>query len=481
VLSFLRIPIRRQKLVLLVVDAAIVFLCLPLAVLLRNAGQPEALNPLTWQNVPAILLAFFRYYTGATGLTLGFFLIAFFVFDLYDVDSRWGSLRGLLYISFVCTVAFLALSTAFYIIPYWRLLRGALVIQTALVAIGIFGWRCVFSRLNSRVARRRRVMGVGAGPVARVLLAELLDNYREEFEVVGVVEDPSEDLLDLPGGIPILGARRDVDRAARSTGCSILVFAVPNRSGAVHAAMLRDILGLKTSGVDIYELPTFYKKITGRVPVEIIEDSWLIFNQGFVNPRNDSMERLRRLIDVVLATVLLILLSPVFLVIAMAIRLTSRGPVLYSQERLGMNRKPYRMIKFRSMVADAEEGGPVWSSGRGDSRVTPVGRILRRTRLDEIPNFINVLRGEMSVVGPRPERQHFVEELEEKIPYYGLRFSVKPGLTGWAQVNYSYGASIDDARRKLQYELYYIQERSLFLDIVILMKTVQTVLLRPGS
>jgi exopolysaccharide biosynthesis polyprenyl glycosylphosphotransferase len=481
-LRFLRIPVRRQQLLLLGVDLAILFVSLPVAVMVRRAGTPVDLPAISPTSLPRILLEFFRYYTGATTITMAVFVAMFFVFDLYATERSTRSPRDFLYILFVCALAVLAIPTLYYFAPHWKVGRGLLILQGLFVAIGAFAWRLVYTRVHRRLARPRRVLCIGAGRAARTLLEEIHENYQSEIEIVGLLDDdPVKAGFEL-NGYRVIGGTRDVDRLCRENRVETIVFAISREGNPVDAELMRDILGLKTAGIEVYQMPTFFKMVTGRVPVEIIEDSWLIFNQGFARAESGPAGRVRRLLDLAIAVLCLLILSPLVVLIALAIKLTSRGPVLYRQERLGLNRRPYSMLKFRSMVTDAERGrGPTWSAGKADKRVTWIGRVLRRTRMDEIPNFLNVLRGEMSIVGPRPERAHFVALLEQRIPYYGLRFAVKPGMTGWAQVNFSYGASVEDARRKLQYEMFYIQERTLFLDFVILLKTAQTILLRPGS
>lgn len=481
-LNLLRIPIRREQVLLAVVDSAIIFVSLPVAVFIRQAGGPTDLPAFSIETLPRILVDFYRYWTGATTLSLVLFLSLFFIFDLYNTERKVSFPRDLIYILFASGLTILLITTIYFFVPNWRVGRGHLVLQGAFVGVSCYAWRAVYSRVHKKVTRLRRVIVIGAGRSALALLEEIHRNFRKEIEVVGVLDDDPEKASFSLNGYRVIGGTKDLGRLARDTGAEILVFAIPRRNNPVDGGLMKDILGLKTSGVQVYQMPTFFKKITGRVPVEFIEDTWLIFGQDFAADESRPAARARRLLDIMIALSSVIVLSPLLLVIALAIKLTSRGPVFYRQERLGLNRRPYQMIKFRSMVSNAELGnGPVWSSGKNDHRVTAVGRILRRTRLDEVPNFLNVLNGDMSLVGPRPERAHFVEFLESEIPYYGLRFAVKPGMTGWAQVNYSYGASVEDACRKLQYEMFYIQERSLVLDLLILMKTAQTVLLRPGS
>jgi sugar transferase (PEP-CTERM system associated) len=234
-----------------------------------------------------------------------------------------------------------------------------------------------------------------------------------------------------------------------------------------------------SGGVTFDHLASVYEEYTGKIAVENLRPSWLIFSDGFRKTR--WLLFLKRITDVVFASLGLIALSPVMLVVTGLVKLTSPGPALYHQERVGLNGRGFTVHKFRTMRTDAESAtGPVWATAN-DSRVTPVGRLLRRTRLDEIPQLWNVLRGEMSVVGPRPERPEFVTQLSQQIPYYQQRHVVKPGVTGWAQVRYTYGASVEDAIEKLQYDLFYIKNLSIALDLVIVLETIKTVVLRRGA
>ncbi len=239
------------------------------------------------------------------------------------------------------------------------------------------------------------------------------------------------------------------------------------------------LLRLRVQGVEVVEGISFYEKISGKILVKFLRPSSLIFSEGF--NRLTMMRLAKHLLDLLLASTGLILLSPVFLALSVLIKLDSRGPIFYRQERVGENGKLFMVIKFRSMHQDAERGtGPVWAS-QNDPRVTRLGRIMRMLRLDEIPQMINVLKGEMSFVGPRPERPLFVDQLRKKIPYYDLRFSVKPGLTGWAQVKYSYGATEEDALEKLQFDLYYIKHLSPVFDLTIVIETIKVVFSREGA
>jgi sugar transferase (PEP-CTERM system associated) len=243
---------------------------------------------------------------------------------------------------------------------------------------------------------------------------------------------------------------------------------------------MEKLLEMKLDGVTFDHLPSVYEEYTGKIAVENLRPSWLIFSAGFKKSR--TLAAAKRTLDICVALLGLIVGAPLLALLALAVRLTSPGPVLYHQRRVGLRGHIFMVHKFRTMREDAEaETGPVWASKSGDPRVTPIGRFLRRTRLDELPQLWNVLIGEMSFVGPRPERPEFVADLTRVIPYYGQRHIVRPGLTGWAQVRYTYGASQEDALQKLQYDLYYIKNLSVGLDLYIMFETIKTVVLRRGA
>jgi len=254
-----------------------------------------------------------------------------------------------------------------------------------------------------------------------------------------------------------------------------VIVAMPDRRGTIP---MHELLDLRMQGVKIEEAATWLERISGKIEVENLYPSWLVFGDGF--RRSTLFRMVRRVISVVIAFVGLILSLPLLPLIMLAIRLDSKGPVLYRQRRVGKGGKTFDVIKFRTMRQDAEKAGPQWA-GNNDPRVTRIGRFLRTSRLDEIPQLWCVLKGEMAFVGPRPERPEFVEWLSKEIPYYGVRHMVRPGLTGWAQVKYKYGSTVQDAREKLQYDLFYIKNASIGLDLLIMFQTVKTVLLKRGA
>jgi len=461
-----RVPVRRQQILLVAGDLTILLVSLLLAFVIARFAR---------FNVLFVLDRF----TGGSLIYFSVYLLVFYVGQLYELEERYRESRSFFYTCLLVAVAFVIIATLYYAIPFWRIARRVMAIQAPIVAVFIHLWRSGYEIVSRRFVAPHRVLLVGAGETAESLIQDIRSGYSHEYRIVGVIEDdPAAAGRDVRG-VPVLGDSRMIGEVAAREGVEAIVFASGYRS-VLDGHLVHHVLDLRTRGVKVYEMPTFYMRVTGKVPVRYIEDRWLLFGQDFPGLAAREMLRMKRLLDIAIAAVCLVLLSPVALLVAATIRLTSRGSVLYTQERLGLDRRPYMLIKFRTMVADAEkEGVPRWASPQ-DSRITAMGRILRRLRLDEIPQFLNVLRGEMSIIGPRPERRHFVEMLEQEIPYYGLRFAVRPGLTGWAQVNFPYGNSVEDSHTKLQYDLYYIQEKSLFLDVVILLKTLQTVVFRPG-
>jgi sugar transferase (PEP-CTERM system associated) len=316
---------------------------------------------------------------------------------------------------------------------------------------------------------------LGSGRPAQII-ADVVNGCHPHYQVLGCVDGhPHPDGQPLRG-VQVLGTVEELERVSRMTRPDVIVVALTERRQALP---LPAILDCKLQGIEVQDWPSFYEKLTGRILVTGLRPSWLIFADGF---RSSGVTvALKRAMDVVLSVLALLASAPLCCLIALLIKLDSAGPVFYRQGRVGQGGRVFALIKFRSMHRDAErETGPVWAED-GDPRATRVGRLLRRTRLDELPQFINVLRGEMSLVGPRPERPAFVEYLQSRIPFYMSRYSIKPGITGWAQVQYRYGSTLEDAVEKLEYDLYYIKNQSLFLDLLILLHTLQVVVLGKGS
>jgi sugar transferase (PEP-CTERM system associated) len=356
--------------------------------------------------------------------------------------------------------------------------RGVFLIAAIFVAAMVMGWRLIFAWVSQRVRPRERLLLVGTGQAAVDLARELFDRrYELGVEIVGFV-DPDPARVGTPVINPgVIGTIDDIPGIVRARAVDRVVVSLADARGKLPMDRLLD---MRLDGVAFDHLPPLYEKYTGKIAVENLRPSWLIFSEGFRKSRLLTLGK--RAVDLTAAVVGIVAGAPVMAAIALAVKLTSTGPVLYHQTRVGLNGRYFTVHKFRTMRADAEAGtGPVWASKQGDPRVTPIGRFLRRSRLDELPQLWNVLIGEMSLVGPRPERPEFVSELTRQIPYYRQRHFVRPGITGWAQVRYTYGASVEDALQKLQYDLYYIKNLSISLDLFIALQTVKTVLLRSGA
>ncbi len=322
---------------------------------------------------------------------------------------------------------------------------------------------------------RRPVLIVGTGEEARAVQTTL-NSGLPKFSVAGFYSTGGDSMLIDPAS-PLFSNTDELCDLVRRLGVREVIVAVRDQRGG--GVPMKQLLDCRIAGIRVLDLAGFYEREHGQVPVDSLKSSWLVYGAGFAQ---DSLRTaVKRVFDVVCSLVLLAIAAPVMLLAALAILIESGRPVVYLQDRVGRGGRIFKCIKFRSMRTDAEQDGvPRWASAR-DPRVTRVGRILRKARIDELPQLLNVLNGEMSLVGPRPERPAFVHELKARIPFYDVRHSVKPGVTGWAQVRYSYGASIEDATRKLQYDLYYVKNHSLFLDILILVETVRVVLFGEGA
>jgi sugar transferase (PEP-CTERM system associated) len=394
--------------------------------------------------------------------------------DLYQPRPPLGT-RDLLARLLICQAAAgLLLAAAGFAIPALRLSRSAFLQTIILTTPGLMVWRAILFGTWSQQQMTIRVLVLGTGQVGR-LIAGLEGNGTRPFRVIGFLDDAPGAADMVPEGHVLLGKIQDLDVLVEETRPDIVVIAQIDRRGCFPTKAL---LECRLRGIGVEDWPTFYERATGKILVTAVRPSWLIFSDGFV--KTPRTEIIKRLFDVTMSLVGLILALPLMAAAAIAIKLESAGPVFYRQPRLGKNGCVFILNKFRSMRADAErETGPVWSTHR-DPRITRVGALLRRTRLDELPQLFNVLVGHMSFIGPRPERPEFVAELQKQIPYYMERLAVKPGVTGWAQVRYEYGSSIEDAVEKLQYDLYYIKNLSLFLDLLIVLNTVQVVLFARG-
>jgi exopolysaccharide biosynthesis polyprenyl glycosylphosphotransferase len=446
----------KGKLFLAAGDVLIVYVSLVLACLIRFGR--EARFPLSLHR-PVLLLA------------LVIYPFLFYVFDLYE---GIGGERVRFLIHYIWALgAVVAVIVAFsFIFPY-SIGRGLFLLSFAIVAVLCLALRGAYAGIRKTAFPPRRTLIVGPGRAVDRVIESLWPH--PSFEMVGVVNDgaPGEG----PAVLEWLGRPEDLEEIISRAGVSDIIVA---DDAALDPAVSRTLVALRLAGIRIFDAASFYEHFFMKLPVRIIRDEWFVKAPGFERLAGRTYHRIRRTVDVVIAALALIVFLPLFAVIAVLDKLSGPGPVFYIQERLGYMRRPFRLIKFRTMVPEAERDGPQWA-GENDRRVTRMGRCLRRTRLDELPQLINVLKGDMSLIGPRPEREFFVSQLSKDIPYYGLRFFVKPGITGWAQIRYRYGSDEKDALEKLRYELYYIKNQSLGLDIRIMLGTLRAMISGAGT
>jgi sugar transferase (PEP-CTERM system associated) len=404
--------------------------------------------------------------------------VAVYHADLYDLRKVGDRVELVVRALLVVSATSILLAPVYFWFPDLVVGRRVFLAAAGFVLAVIIGWRLLFVWLTGFVPPRERLLLVGTGSAAIELARELYQRRAElGVEIVGFVDpDPSKVGLSLinPG---IIGTIADIPDIVRRMAVGRVVVSLADARGRLP---MDKLLEMRLEGVAFDHLASVYEEYTGKIAVENLRPSWLIFSGGF--RKTWGLLAVKRAGDLALASLGLALAMPLMLLIGLAIRRTSPGPALYHQLRVGQHGRVFTLHKFRSMRSDAEmKTGAVWAAAGNDPRVTPLGRFLRRARLDELPQLWNVLVGDMSFVGPRPERPEFVRDLVEVIPFYGQRHVVKPGITGWAQVRYSYGASVEDAVEKLQYDLFYIKNLSLPLDVYVMLETVKTVLMRSGS
>jgi sugar transferase (PEP-CTERM system associated) len=393
--------------------------------------------------------------------------------DLYDHPRASNHLELLVRTLQALGATCLVLAALYTLFPALIIARGVLTPATILATAGVITWRLTYAWLARRVGPRERLLMVGTSTAGLALANELHDSEDLSVQIVGLVD---ADHTVGSRALPWLGGIEEIPSIVRARAVDRVVVSMADARGKLP---MQKMLEMKLDGVRFDYLAAVYEEYTGKIAVENLRPSWLIFNPGFRKTRR--LLAVKRVIDITAASVGLLLAAPVLLVLAVIIKVTSPGPVFYSQRRVGCNSQIFTVYKLRSMCVDAEKGtGAVWASRAGDARVTKIGRFMRRTRLDEIPQFLNILLGNMSMVGPRPERPEFVQSLEQQIPFYRQRHVIKPGLTGWAQVRYTYGSSVEDAMEKLQYDLFYVKHLSVSLDLFIIFETIKTVLLRRG-
>ncbi len=390
-------------------------------------------------------------------------------FDLYDTALL--NTKGELYFRLLMVPGVLAfiLAGVAYVRPNYLLGSGSSAVGLIILTVALFGWRLGFSWLVQLPILVERVYVLGTDERAQRLVQGLRQSPEIGVEIAGWTGK-------MEGAVTRESVAAHLMEAVHKQKVHRVIVAMPDRRGTIP---MQELLQLRMRGVKIEEATTWLEKMSGKIEVENLYPSWMVFGQGF--RRTATFILVRRVVSIVISLIGLVLTLPLIPLIILAIRLDSKGPVFYTQARVGKGGRVFNVVKFRTMRQDAEAAnGPQWADDK-DSRVTRVGKFLRSLRLDEIPQLWCVLKGDMAFVGPRPERPEFVEWLSKAIPFYGVRHMVRPGLTGWAQVKYKYGSTVDDAREKLQYDLFYIKNASIGLDLLIMFLTVKTVLLRRGA
>ncbi len=453
-----------RTILLLLVEAMLLFSGLIVAVYMR-LGVADAEEALILKN---------GFYKAA--LATVFCLASFYLFDLYDFVVMHDRSELVLRLLQALGLAWVALALLFYAVPQVMLGRGVSLISLPIALLLMVGWRLAIHWVLGHPEVGERILIVGSGSFAVEIARETLSRPDAGFRIVGFVDnDPAlvgKSLINPK----VIGLTSELRSLVKKENIDRLVVAISDRRGQFPT---QELLRLSLSGdVSIEESASFYERLTGRVLLDMIRPSWLIFSSRGRRARTNEV--IRVVIHRLIALIGAILSLPIAIITAILIKIDSRGPVLYKQERVGRNGRVFTLMKFRSMRTDAEKNGPVWASN-GDDRMTRVGRIIRKIRVDEIPQFWNILRGDMNFVGPRPERPHFVAQLAQEIDYYEQRHLIAPGLTGWAQIKYPYGASIEDARKKLEYDLYYIKNQNLALDATIMFETIKTILFGRGT
>jgi sugar transferase (PEP-CTERM system associated) len=416
----------------------------------------------------------------AGGHTIARFLImcefALYYNDLYDIEamkSRSSLLIGLLQ---ALGVASIGLALLYYLAPGVSLGRGIAALAVPSIMTLIFVWRLL---LDSKgfffLGRPERVLVVGTGPTGISLTREICSRPDLNLKVLGFLDEKGENIgksLVNPG---IIGGISDLESLVAEKQIDRVVLSLKEQRGRMP---YRELLRLKFAGVVVEDAHTVFERISGRIALEKLSPSWLIFSDGF--RKNRFLLAAKRAIDVTAALFAITLTLPVMALVALAILMESGRPVFFRQKRVGLNGEQFEIYKFRSMRQDAEKGGPSWAADN-DNRVTRVGAFIRKYRLDELPQFFNILKGHMSLVGPRPEQPYFCELLEASLDFFPQRHTVRPGITGWAQIKYQYGSTMEDAKRKLELDLFYIKHLSISLDLAIIFETVKVILLGKGA
>jgi sugar transferase (PEP-CTERM system associated) len=451
-----------KSVLLMLTECGLIALALACALRLRFWNNPDEMQALI--QFPDIVIQ---------GLVIVLTVqLCFYYSDLYNPNALRGRSDQLISLGQALGSACLVLGALYYLVPSLLIGRGTFLISVFLVATFVSINRVVLDRAWQIAAPKQNLLILGTQEMALNVARALTTRTDLNVNLVGFIEAKSGDSGPAKSlfGHPVVGAAEDLEKLSAVYRIARIIVALEDRRGRLP---VRELVRLRVQGVGVEDAHSTMSALTGRIWLESIHPSWFVFGEGFRRSRLNLA--VKRALDLSFGIFGLVISLPVMALVAMAVKLDSKGPALFRQDRVGLRGRTFDVLKFRSMQLDAEESGGAQWAAKDDPRITRVGRFIRKFRLDELPQFFNVIQGNMSFVGPRPERPVFVEQLRKEIPYYDERHSVRPGITGWAQVQYGYGASVEDAARKLEYDLFYLKNMSVFFDCAIVLQTVRTV------
>lgn len=455
--------ILRKTLLMIVADGVLIFVGLWLAAIIQGNYLPIGVQ-LSPQAIHS-----------RSALVALVSLLAMYYSNLYDFLAVPHTSELCVRLLQSLGIACMVLGLFYYVNPNLSMGRGLAAIAVPIIVVLTLAWRMIVEKVGVLNGGTNRILILGTGPAGVSLVREIISRSDLNLKVVGFLDEKGENIgksLVNPG---IIGAVSDVEAIASKHHVDRVVLALGERRGFTPG---RQLLQLKFAGINVEDAHSLYEKVTGRIMLQHLSPSWLIFSDGF--QKSATSVAAKRALDIFVSLLALIVTLPLMILCAIAILAETGSPVLFRQKRAGLRGHLFEILKFRSMQQNAEDKGPSWAADQ-DPRVTRVGRVLRKFRLDELPQLFNVLRGEMSLIGPRPEQPHFCALLEEHISLFGLRHSVRPGITGWAQIKYRYGGSIEESKTKLEYDLFYIKHMSVLLDMTIFLETAKVVLCGRGS
>ena len=402
------------------------------------------------------------------------YLAIFYFFDLYELKPNYFTVNSFVNLLISILVAAVLISFLKYGLFLFPIGRGVFILANLIILVFVFIWRGICHQLFKYLIKPIRLIIVGAEKAGQEI-AQVIESTVNDFELLGFLDNDERKKGKLVAELKlkVLDSTDKIQALIENHKVDQIVLATLQEK---NPQLTKNIINARLKGIEVIDMPDMYQLLKERIPIKYIQDDWLLKEKGFDLSSKIFMIKVKRLIDITISSLILLVSLPLWPIIALFIKINSKGPVFYTQERVGKNESFFSLYKFRSMIDKAEKNGAAWAD-ENDKRIIFVGKILRKLHLDELPQLLNVIKGDMSLLGPRPERPEFVEAFRNRIPYYSLRHFIKPGLTGWAQVNYPYASSLKDSYEKLEYDLYYISHMNLLLDLRILLETAKAILL----